>query len=94
VACDAKPAVSLKRSRLEPKLGLLLRLCYRVCIETRVQPIIGDKSGDLRELWLWLLFRGSNFFTTNVSHATKFGNVGVWPVDTYFLNFVNFGGVP
>jgi len=31
----------------------------------------------------------------NVSTTDKFGNVGVWPIETYSPNFVNFGpGVP
>ena len=41
---DTKPAMSPKRSSLEPKLGLY----YRVSIETRVYGLsIGDKFGDL-----------------------------------------------
>ena len=41
-----------------------------------------------------------NFLTRDVSHpfcgsATKVANVGVWPIDAYSLNFVNFGpGAP
>jgi len=37
--CDTKPAISLKRSSLEPNLY------YRLSIETRDSLTIGDKSG-------------------------------------------------
>jgi len=47
-----------------------------------------------------LLFRGQKFSTAGGWHticqsATKFGNIGAWPIETYSVNFVNFGpGVP
>jgi len=74
---------------------------YRVSIETRVVYSLstGDKSSDLA--WAFTYFSGEqNFSTTDISHTfcqstTKFGRVRVWPIETYFPNFVNFGpGVP
>ena len=55
---------------------------------------IGDKSGDLYGK-LWPTFPGAKFFHKGyLAHfcrsATKFGR-GVWPIETYFPNFVNFG---
>jgi len=43
-----------------------------------------------------LLFRGAIFFTTDMSHTVvgaqqNLAALEVWPVETYSLNFVNFG---
>ena len=48
-----------------------------------------------------LLFRGANFFTTDISHTFLperdeiYAGLEVWPIKTHFPNFMNFGpGVP
>ena len=72
--CDTKPAISLKRSGLEPKL---LQSVYRnLCTAYRLVTNL-ETSGDE----LWPTFWEQNFSTTDISHtfcrsATKFGNVG------------------
>jgi len=46
---------------------------------------------------LWPTCSGQKFLTTDIWHGIcqstmKFGSVGgVWPIETYFPNFVNFG---
>ena len=58
---------------------------------------IGDKSGDVG--WTLAYFSEEQKFSTRdisdpfCPSATKFGNVGVWPIETYSPNFLNFGPV-
>jgi len=89
--CDTNPAISLKRSSLEPEL---LQSVYRnSCTLSN-----GDKSGDLR--WTLVCFSGEqNFFIIHVLH-TFVGAwriklavlyIWVWPIETCSPNFMNFG---
>jgi len=72
--CDTKPAISLKRSSLEPKL-LLIIVCRNSCTAYRLVT-------NLVTFELWPTFPVSKIFPRNISHtfcrsATKFGNIGV-----------------
>jgi len=78
--CDTKPATSLKRSSLEPKL---LQSVYRNLRRLS----IGNKSGD--RLISGVLFR-EQIISQRISR-TLFGGaqrnlaaLGVWPIETYF----------
>jgi len=56
--CNTKPAISLKRCTLEPKL--LQTAEYGL--------LIGDKSGDLESTFS-IVFRATNFSTVDISHT-------------------------
>jgi len=84
----------MKRSRANVTTECLQKLVYGVSI-------LLVTSLETYRVNFGLLFRGTkNFSTTHIAHtfcqsAAKFGNVGVWPIETYSPNFVNFGpGIP
>jgi len=94
--CDTKPAISLKRSSLEPKL---LHSVYRnSCTAYR---LLTDLNLVIYGVNFYLLFLGAKFFHKRYladfcPSATRFGRVtafGAWPIKTYSLNFVNFDPV-
>jgi len=88
VICDTKPAISLKRSSLEPKL---LQIIYRIsCMVYRLVTNLVT-YGEL-----WPTFSGS-FFQEGISRTLfigarqNWGMLGVWPIETYSPIFANFG---
>jgi len=91
--CDTKPAIPMKRSSLEPNLGLLQNI-YR---NFRVRPIDGCKIIWCTSVNLGLFFPGNKYFSKRISCTLFVGaqrNLAaswVWLIETYFPNFVNFG---
>jgi len=83
--------ISLKRSSLQPKS---LQTVYRTRV--RVRPI-DNKSGDLG-LTVAYFSEEQNFSSRDISVGAQRNLVaalGVWPIENYFPNFMNFGpGVP
>jgi len=87
--CDTKPATSLKRDSLVPKV---LQSVYRnSCTTYRLVPNLVT-YGEL-----WPTFPGAKFFHRGyrahffVDAKRNLAALGVWPMETYFPNFVNFG---
>jgi len=83
--------MSLKRSNLEPKLlQCLYKLVYGLSIGDKVHQspmVIGE---------LWSTFPGSKIFPQQISCTLFVGAqrnlavLGVWPIETYSPNLVNF----
>jgi len=86
--CDTKPAISLKRSSVEPKL---LQSVYRnLCMAYRLVTNLVTYHE------LWPTFLGATFSTMDISHTfyrstTNFGLVKGVANRNYSPNFVNFG---
>jgi len=93
--CDTKPAISMKGSSLEPKLLYTQSVCRNSCTTYRLM------TNLMTEGELWPTFPPSKFIRNGyLSHFLSERNeirpcYGVWPIETYSQNFVNFGpGVP
>ena len=91
--CDTKPAISLKRCSLEPKLlhSVYRNSCTAYRLVTNLNLVTYGK--------LLPTFPGSKIFPQTLSRTLSVGvrrnlaTSGIWPIKTYSLNFVNFDPV-